>query len=128
MLDNAKVVKQGGGGDITTPRYTVKTADVIIGANNVNNPQTAVSYFEGIVGENNVIAVFLKDQKTTYGTDELVAIPHSLSHSSSNVTNATSQLYRMRNNALNAFSGTSGYVCYLYEGAKYAVIYYDTKP
>lgn len=118
----------GGGGDIVTPWYTVKTAEVTIGANSVNNPQTAVSYFEGIYGTGNIIAVFLKDQKATYGADELMAIPQALSHTSSYVVNAGVMLYRMRNNAPNAFQSSTGYSCYLYEGAKYAVIYYDTKP
>lgn len=127
MLDNAMVVKQGGGGDITTPRYTVKTADVIIGANNVNNPQTAVAYFEGIFGEKNVIAVYLKDQKASYGADELMDFaPNLFSTSSTGISELTA--YRMRNNVGTSFKTSSGYSCYLYEGAKYAVIYYDTKP
>lgn len=122
------VVKQGGGGgDIVTPWFSVKTTEVVIGANSVNNPQTAVAYFEGIVGENKFAAVFLKDEKTAYGTDELVSMSCVGAHT--NNTNAMSSLaYRMRNNALNSFQTSSGYSCYLYEGATYIVQYYDVRP
>lgn len=117
----------GGGGDITTPWFSVKTTEVVIGANSVNNPQTAVSYFEGIVGENRLMSAFLKTEKESYGTDELVSFAAVGSHTDNSNANRPCA-YRYRNNQIVGFSLSSGYSCYLYEGATYVVLYYENRP
>lgn len=114
----------GGSSDIVTNWFTVKAVDIVMPANDIGNAQTAVAYFEQTYGANKVLAIFLKNSKASYASQQLVAVQPYLK-SDNNASAIDGKGYRMINNEPQQFTMSSGYGCYMPEGETYTVLYYS---
>ena len=122
VVENTK----DAGGKINTAWVSMDVQDLVIGANNVSNPITVVSYFESIVGEGNVAGVFLKTAKSTFIKNEVVIMAQRFISTGSNALSSVCKRYR--DGAIKDFGLTAGYDCSLLEGETYQIIYYTNKP